>query len=357
MVVPRDRLAALACSGVLLVTAACTSGPEAVPTPTTPGTTSTASPTAQVSRPALRACLLSSEADALDDDAARAALAGLQSRAEAGVVTVDTSTAMRPEEFENRLVALVGTGCDLVMSLGAATSGATRRVAAEFPWVHFALLSVPRTVRPRPNLRPVSFAADQGAFLAGYLAAAESETGTVGVLAARRDLDTLATLDGFVAGVEWFNQRSDSPVEVIGWDGRRGRFVGAEAGRAHRVAAAQIAAGADVIFPVAPRAGSGALQAVHEAGVRAIWFGYDGCMSLPDYCHVLLTTVLTRLDDATEAIVTDAVDGVAGGRRYVGTIVNGGVDLAALSTQVDSETAGAVDALTAGIIDGTMPIG
>ena len=86
--------------------------------------------------------------------------------------------------------------------------------------------------------------------------------------------------------------------------------------------------GADVIFPVAGPAGLGGLQAAQDNDVWAIWVDTDGCVSAAEYCDSLLTSVVKGMDVAVEQAIKDSADGNFTNEPYVGTLENGGVDLA-----------------------------
>ncbi|MCL4394105.1 MAG: BMP family ABC transporter substrate-binding protein, partial [Chloroflexi bacterium] len=88
--------------------------------------------------------------------------------------------------------------------------------------------------------------------------------------------------------------------------------------------------GADIVMPVAGGTGTGAFTAAQQAGnVYAIGVDTDQCISVPDACPILLTSVQKKLDSA----VFDTIQSVQnntfkGGTNYVGTLKNSGVDIA-----------------------------
>src|SRR5699024_5733435 len=109
-------------------------------------------------------------------------------------------------------------------------------------------------------------------------------------------------MNGFAAGVEKFNEMNDADVQVVGWDAEKQTgsftedFITQSKGQA--IAETLLRQGADIIMPVAGPAGLGGLKAIREAGARAIGWDTDLCVSAPDYCDVMLTSVMKRMDVA-----------------------------------------------------------
>ena len=66
-----------------------------------------------------------------------------------------------------------------------------------------------------------------------------------------------------------------------------------------------------------------------------------------------VASVLKKIDAAVLQAVKDALAGQGGGTDYLGTLSNGGVGVAITST-VTPELQAELDAITAGIIDGSI---
>jgi hypothetical protein len=112
------------------------------------------------------------------------------------------------------------------------------------------------------------FDTDEAAFLAGYAAAGMTETGTVGTWGGVNIPPVSIFMDGFLAGVNHYNAEKGTDVEVLGWDGADGVFIGsfeaADLGNAGT--AEMLQNGADIILPVAGPAGLGAATAIQDFG-------------------------------------------------------------------------------------------
>ena len=106
------------------------------------------------------------------------------------------------------------------------------------------------------NLQGLQFNTAQGAFLGGYLAAAYSKTGKVATYGGLKIAPVTIYMDGFVQGVQYYNQQKGKNVKVLGWDPakKQGVFAGKfndPSGEGVKIANNFIAQNADVIFPVA----------------------------------------------------------------------------------------------------------
>ena len=79
-----------------------------------------------------------------------------------------------------------------------------------------------------PNVRGLTFQTDQAAFLAGYLAAGMSKTGKVGTFGGLQIPTVTIFMKGFQAGVEYYNTKHNTTVQVLGWDTKadKGLFTG-----------------------------------------------------------------------------------------------------------------------------------
>ena len=110
-------------------------------------------------------------------------------------------------------------------------------------------------------------------------------------------------MDGFLQGVEYYNEENGDDVEVIGWDGKDGSFTEdfEDQAKGQQVAEQMIEQGADIIFPVAGPAGLGGLKAAQDDDAWGIWVDTDGCESAAEYCDILLTSVVKGMDVAVRA--------------------------------------------------------
>jgi basic membrane protein A len=242
-----------------------------------------------------------------------------------------------PEDFEPNLQELVQMDCDLIVTVGFLLGDATEAAAEENPDERFAIVDYQYGDENGPyeidNVKPMVFNTHEAAFLAGYLAAAQSETGKVGTWGGLPIPTVTIFMDGFVDGVEKYNEDKDASVEVLGWDkdAQEGEFVGdfENEDRARQITDDMLAEGVDVFLPVAGALAAQAAEAAQEAGeVSVIWVDADGVEAAPDYADVILTSVMKGLDVAVVDTVGETVGANYTNIPYIGTLANGGVGLA-----------------------------
>lgn len=256
----------------------------------------------------------------------------------------------------------VGTGCGFVLTVGWELSEATFEQAAANPEVDFAIVD---EVVEGPNVKPIVFDTAQAAFLAGYLAAGVSQTGVVATFGGGNQPPVTLFMDGYVDGVAKYNEVHGTAVRVLGWDkaSQDGVFTGdfEDINKGMVTTASLIDQGADVILPVAGQVGEGAASAALDSGKAVvIWVDSDGYVTLPaEYRPVMLTSVLKNTGTAVVEIVGSSIDGTFTNDSYIGTLENGGVDIADfhdLAPRVSPELAAEIDALRADIIAGTITV-
>ncbi|GGD34911.1 BMP family ABC transporter substrate-binding protein [Microbacterium faecale] len=271
-------------------------------------------------------------------------------------------------DYEPNLNSLVAQGCDAITSVGFALAPATVDAANANPEVDFILIDDLGDTdfdgtTDAETIKPVLYDTAQAAFLAGYLSAGYSESGTVGTFGGQEFPTVTIFMDGFLQGVEHYNEEKGADVEVVGWDGSTGSFTGGfSAGpEAKTVAQNIIDQGVDVIMPVGGPIYQSALQAIKESDRDIALIGTDADLfvSDPDTEDFVLTSVLKNMHlSAYEAVMASANDEFDT-EAYVGTLENDGVGIADFhnfADKVDSELAAEVEALQEAIIAGDITV-
>jgi basic membrane protein A and related proteins len=203
------------------------------------------------------------------------------------------------------------------------------------------------------------FATDQAAFLAGYAAAGMTETGAVGTWGGVQIPPVTAFMDGYYAGVQYYNQENGTDVQVLGWDGESGVFTNDFEAQdlGANVTADLLQNGADIIMPVAGPAGLGTATAIDNFGSgKMIWVDTDGYEST-NFGSIILTSVEKKMDNAVYAAIEDVIAGTFSGGTYVGTLENDGVGLAPFHDfdgDVPQELKDALETVREGIISGEI---
>jgi len=201
----------------------------------------------------------------------------------------------------------------------------TAKFAKENPDAKFAIVDYAYDP-PIPNVLGLTFATDQAAFLAGYLAAGMTKTGKVGTFGGIEIPPVTIFMVGFANGVAHYNKVHGTNVEVLGTKFYVGNFESTDDGR--RAGESLMDEGADIIMPVAGPVGLGTAAAVKERGKMLIGVDTDMVISAPEYKDVILTSVLKNMDVAVFEAIKAVKEGTFKGGTYVGTLANNGVGLA-----------------------------
>lgn len=307
-------------------------------------------------------CIVSDAGGWDDKSFNEAAFEGIESAAsDLGVEFIAVESADE-NAYGPNVQNLVDQGCDLIVTVGFLLNEATATASAANPDINFAIID---DVVEGDNVKPILFNTVEAAFLAGYVAASYSETGVVGTFGGIPIPPVTIFLDGFVQGVDYWNETKGENVQALGWDfeAQTGAFTGGFAPGTEALTAAQglIDQNADVIMPAGgPIYFSGA-EAIRDSGRSIAMIGVDKDIfeSDPDISDLLLTSVLKNIAVSVYDVVTAAAEGNFDNSTYVGTLENGGVGIAPFHDfegSVDAELAGEVEALIAAIIAGDLEV-
>jgi len=269
-------------------------------------------------------------------------------------------------DYANNVNSMVAAGCNIIIGVGFALSESVVAAAAANPNIYFAV--VDDSPQATSNFKAIVFNTNEASFLAGYLAASISQTGIVGTYGGQPYPSVTIFMDGYAQGVDYYNAQKGTSVKLLGWDvaAQDGSFVQSEnpfvdvaAGKT--AAQNQVSQGADVLFPVAGNAGTGALQvaAASNGKVSAIWVDTDGCVSASDYCSIMPTSVYKAMDVAVYQVIKDAMEGNFSSDPYVGTLANSGTGIAPWhdwDSKISADTKAEIDTIKAKIISGEIKV-
>jgi basic membrane protein A len=334
---------------------------------TTPSATESSSAPAE-QHPDFKACMVSDSGGFDDKSFNQTSLKGqTDAVTQLGVKQAKVESS-GDSEYADNIAALVKQKCNEITTVGFNLGDATLAAAKKSPKIDFAIVDNAffddkgNNIAPK-NLKALTFDTGQPSYLAGYLAAAKSQTGIVGTFGGQNIPTVTIFMTGFAQGVAKYNEDNGKDVKVIGWDPvkKTGSFTDdfESKPKGQAIAEQLIQQGADVILPVAGPAGLGGLQAAKDRNVKAIWVDTDGCVSASEYCDVMLTSVVKSMDVAVTQAIKDAVDGNFSNELYLGTLENGGVSLAPYppAAGIDADLSGQIDALKQDIIDGKIKVG
>ncbi|WGD37036.1 BMP family ABC transporter substrate-binding protein [Lysinibacter sp. HNR] len=276
---------------------------------------------------------------------------------------IDTQAIVSTSETDlaPNVVQAVESGCDLVVTVGWDLAEATKEQALSNPDTHFVI--VDEQVEAE-NVKSMVFNTAEAAYLAGYLAAGASRSGVVGTFGGGQQPPVTLFMDGFVDGVGAYNEAHGTQVQALGWDKdtQIGVFTGdfEDVAKGKTTAQTLIDAGADVIMPVAAQVGEGAAAAALDENKLIIWVDNDGYETLSsEFRSIVLTSVLKNAGSAIQEIVTDDLEGTFANESFVGTLANGGVDIAPFHEQqsaVSAELEAEIENLRQKIISGEIVV-
>lgn len=357
------RVAALG-GALALALAACGSAPEDESNPTDGG--SSAAATVDYT-----ACMVSDEGGFDDASFNESGFKGMQQAESELGVTIKSAESTDPGQYTTNVDSMVQQGCNLIIGVGFALEDAVQAAATANPDIDFALVDsafsdenfAPVTI---DNAKPLLFNTQESSYLAGYLAAGMSKTGTVATFGGQPFPSVTIFMDGFSDGIDAYNTDNGTSVKLLGWDKAAqngsmiGNFSDTEAGRT--TTEQFIAAGADIILPVAGPVGAGSLNAASQhPGTSVIWVDSDGYLQPANdqYKSLLLTSVMKQIQAAVFDTIKSSSSGDFSNTPYVGTLENGGVALAPFhdfESQVPAELSAKIDELKAAIIDGSLVV-
>lgn len=313
------------------------------------------------------ACMVSDAGGFDDKSFNETAYAGMmRAKDELGVQTKQIESNAEAE-YAGNVQSMIDANCDIIVTVGFALANATEAAAKQNPEVDFAIVDN-SSFEGVDNAKGLIFNTAQPAFMAGYLAAGMSQTGTVGTFGGAKYPTVTIFMDGFAQGISYYNEQKGGDVKLIGWDEAKqdGQFVGGnnpfgDIPGGKNTASTLIAQGADIILPVAGPAGLGALQAAQESGgkVNAIWVDTDGYVSAPEYGSTIITSVEKGMDVAVFEAIKASLEGSFSSDPYVGTLDNDGVSLAPFhdfESKVSDELKAELEQIKADIISGTITI-
>jgi basic membrane protein A len=349
----------VAAAGLLVALAGCGSAPE--PTPTE-------SEAAGGAVEGFLPCMVSGTGGFDDKSFNQLGLEGLeQASAELGVenIAVESNTT---SDFAPNIQSVLDQNCTLVVTVGFDLAAAASEAAGANPDVQF--ISVDDVVDTDfdgntdfPNIKPVIFDTAQAAFLAGYASADYSTTKVVGTYGGKPFPTVTIFMDGFKQGVEYWNEQNDGDVKVLGWDGTDGVFTDAFVPdpAAENAVRGLIDQGADVILPVGGGIYLSGASVIRDSGKDVALLGVDADVfeTDPSVADLLLTSIRKAIDVGVSTAIIEAGQGNFDATPYIGVLEDEGVGIAPFhdfEDKVSPDLQAALDEITAGIIDGSIPV-
>ena len=331
------------------------------------GAAPTASSTATATASNYTGCIVSDSGGFDDQSFNQSSYEGLKKAEKDLGIKTNQAESKTNNDFEPNLRAMVAAGCNLTVTVGFLLGDATKTQATANPDKHFAIIDFGYET-PISNVKPIIYDTAQAAFLAGYLAAGTTKTGTVATFGGIKIPTVTIFMDGYADGVKYYNEKKGTDVKVLGWDKAKqdGSFTGdfEKQDKGKQFTQNFLDQGADIVMPVAGPVGKGAGAALQEAkaagkDVKLIWVDSDGFLTAPDYKDIMLSSVMKQMGEAVETVIKEDKDGKFSNKPYVGTLANDGVQLAPfhdLDSAVSAELKSELDQIKKDIADGKLKV-
>jgi len=312
-----------------------------------------------------RACMVSDVGGIDDNSFNENAWAGME-RAEAELgVEVRFLESRSAEDYARNIDQHIADGCDMIVTVGFLLGDATSAAATANPDTRFAIVDF--AYDPAiANVEGLVYATAEGAMLAGYASASWSKTGIVGTFGGINIGPGVTDfMDGFIAGVNYWNEEQGAEVRVLGGrvpsDPDSGTFTGNfdSTDDAKNVTQGMLDEGADVILPVGGPIGGGTFAAIDESGAEAVGLGVDvdWTESAPGNTPWLLTSIIKRIDNSVFQAVERGLNGDAPEPTFLSNLENEGVGIAPFhdyDDEISQEVKDAIAAMQEAIIAGEL---
>ena len=306
---------------------------------------------------------------------------GFNQKAYKGVTDAATQLGVEAAVLESQaetdyvpnIQSFVDQGCGIIVTVGFLLGDATMAAANANPTIPFSIVDYAygdnedgTPMITANNVLGQIFNTDEASYLAGYLAAGMTKTGTIGTFGGVNIPPVTIFMDGYYRGAMAYNKDNGTKVKVLGWDPatQKGLFTenfeSLDDGRTF--AQNLVDEGADIVMPVAGPVGLGSAALAKELGPKKLMIiGVDSDQYEKDTANqsVYLTSVLKNMDATTFNAIKSVVDGSFAGGVTVGTLANGGVGLAPphdFEKAIPAKLVDQMNALAAGIIDGSVDV-
>ena len=261
-------------------------------------------------------------------------------------------------DYANNLQQAAGS-YNLIFGVGFALHNAVKDAAEEHTDLNYVLID--DVIKDKKNVASVTFADNESAYLAGVAAAKTTKTKQVGFVGGQESEVISRFEAGFKAGVASVDSSIKVQVDYAGSfnDNAKGKTI----------AAAQYAAGADVVYQVAGGTGAGVFaeaKSLNESRPESekVWvIGVDrdqeveGKYTSKDgkESNFVLVSTLKQVGTTVKDIANKAEKGeFPGGQVIVYSLKDKGVDLAV--TNLSEEGKKAVEDAKAKILDGSVKV-
>ncbi len=242
-----------------------------------------------------------------------------QAKTELGA-TVQEIEATVEDDRKPNLEALTAAGNNPVIVVGFSFGDALTEVAAANPGTVYGWVD---GYFDGPNIKTLSFAANQGSFLVGAAAALKCACDKIGFIGGQ-EIDLIKEFEaGYIAGAKAVNPAIEVKSQYLGAAGDNAAWGSPD--KAKEIALGWFADGVEVIYSAAGGSGNGTIDAAVEAGKWAIGVDSDQYLTAtPEQQAHILTSMLKRVDVAVFETAKAVQNGdLAGGFKVFDLSIDG----------------------------------
>jgi basic membrane protein A len=229
----------------------------------------------------------------------------------------DAITNIGYDKTDSVLRQLINQGANFIVAHASGYDTIAARLSQQYkvPMITYDV----KTNLQKDTTSYITTSSEQGAYLAGILAAKTTKTHKVGIVISAADDNWYKMSGGFAQGFRSVNKKSKiffATISPTGYDDVAG---------GKRVATSVIAQGADVLFTMGDNASFGYLQAIGSAKIgHKVWMiGDIGNMTPIDKHHVFLSSVMWNFTKVFKQAIHDVNGGTYGTHGYNLTLKNG----------------------------------
>ena len=263
------------------------------------------------------------------------------------------------DEWKANLLSACEDDYDLIIGASSNIADFITEYGPSYPDTKFAVID---TTIDLPNVESISFAQNQGSFLAGAAAAMFTQKTDIEGVNEDHIIGWVGGMDipvlhDFYIGYEQGAKYIDPEIQIL--QAFAGEWSNPLKGK--ELTLAQYDQGADIVMNVASGTGAGVLEAAAEAGKYAIGVDLNQDNDQPGS---VLTSMVKRVDNACYLVIQSVIDGTfEGGSTQYLDLSQGGVSLTdfsvmkeALGDQFPQDIMDKVEELSQQIINGEIVV-
>lgn len=262
------------------------------------------------------------------------ALAGLERAKEELGIEYKEVQPKEASEIEKGIENLANAGYQIIFTVGFNSASALSNVAPNFPDTKFIIIDHDFKEDFTDNLKSLIFKEEEGSFLAGVLAAEQSNSNVVGFIGGMESPLVQKFEVGFEAGVKAANPDAEVLIQYVSSDASGFN----NPSRAKEITLNMISKNADVVYHAAGGSGQGMLDAANEKGIIAIGVDSNQNWVKPG---TVIASMVKRVDNAVYDVIKQELDGnLEMGNALVNGLSTGGVALTDLTDLTEEEKSG-----------------